>query len=124
MEKESLDIYVRGETVGVVDKKTGRNHRLKTLGMLESFTKVSDIIERSESINNEGSDKEEEVKYNRKPYKEKVKVKSNTYQPENSNDSKIEEISEVQKEINRRKEELEKSRKEKTPEEYSKTRNR
>jgi len=35
MEEEKLEIYTRGKTIGVIDKTTGRRHRLKTLGMQE-----------------------------------------------------------------------------------------
>lgn len=49
LEKEQLSIYVHGNTIGILDKVTERKHRLKTLGMLEEFHAVSDMIEKAET---------------------------------------------------------------------------
>jgi len=126
MEKEKLEIYVRGKTVGVLDKETGKKHKLKTLGLLDTFNEISDIVEKSETINDEVNDRKDEFKENRKPYNEKVKVKSNSYNTEHKSSYKDnkENISERQKEINRRKEELEEARKSEKTEDRKKTRNR
>lgn len=54
LEKEQLSIYVHGNTIGILDKITERKHRLKTLGMLEEFHAVSDMIEKAETGKEEG----------------------------------------------------------------------
>lgn len=51
LNKANLEFYLRGKTLGVKDLATKRNHRLKTLGMLDSFTKLSDRIELNEASN-------------------------------------------------------------------------
>jgi len=48
LSKEKLEVYVRGNTIGIVDTQTGRKHRLKSLGMLDEFNKISSIVEESE----------------------------------------------------------------------------
>jgi hypothetical protein len=49
LEAERLSIYVHGNTIGILDKDTERKHRLKTLGMLDEFNAVSQIIEKAET---------------------------------------------------------------------------
>lgn len=49
LEAERLEIYVHGNTIGILDKATERKHRLKTLGMLDEFNAVSQIIENAET---------------------------------------------------------------------------
>lgn len=120
IEKENLEIYVRGTTIGVVDKNTGRNHRLKTLGMLDDFNKISNIVEKSETVNQEKESRREELKENRKPYKEKVSIKRNYRATENNENL----LNEKDIEINKRKEKLSKSRNSSKIQEYSKTKNR
>lgn len=143
IEKENLEIYVRGKTVGVLDKETGRKHRLKTLGMLDDFNKISAIVEKSETLNHEQESRREEVSENRKPYKETVTIKRNpdTDKKSKSSDNdktddtrkenqkksekdKIPPLTEEEIEINRRKEELSQSRDSSNNNEYSKTKNR
>jgi hypothetical protein len=51
--KANLEFYVRGKTLGVKDLATDRNHRLKTLGMLDNFQALSDRIELDEAVNAE-----------------------------------------------------------------------
>jgi len=58
--KENLEVYVRGNTIGIVDKDTGRNHRLKSLGMLDEFNKISSIVEASESYKKQDDKKEQQ----------------------------------------------------------------
>ena len=48
MEREQLEIYVHGNTIGVVDKTTDRKHRLKTLGMWDEFNVISERLEEIE----------------------------------------------------------------------------
>jgi hypothetical protein len=135
IEKENLEIYVRGKTVGVVDKETGRKHRLKTLGMLEVFNEISNIVEKSNAIDNEQEFRKEELQENRKPYKEKVSIKNNAYtaekkQSSENNKPKAEKqeskvtLSKEEIEINKRREEVKKSRDDSIIQEYSKTKNR
>ncbi len=136
IEKENLEIYVRGKTIGVVDKNTGRNHRLKTLGMLDDFNKISNIVEKSETVNQEKESRREELKENRKPYKEKIRIKRNNSEFDNNEDKESESLdyskkqneekilSEKDIEINRRKDELLKSRESSIKQEYSKSKSR
>lgn len=49
LEAEKMSLYVRGKTIGVTDNNTGRNHRLKTLGLLDRFEQISQVIEQSET---------------------------------------------------------------------------
>lgn len=44
-----LELYVRGKTIGVKDIEHDRNHRLKTLGLLDEFMVMSDRIELDEA---------------------------------------------------------------------------
>ncbi|OMH28068.1 relaxase/mobilization nuclease domain-containing protein [Motiliproteus sp. MSK22-1] len=44
LSKQKLEIYIRGKNVGIKDTQTGRNHRLKTLGLLEQFQELSQAI--------------------------------------------------------------------------------
>lgn len=44
-----LELYVRGKTIGVKDTEHDRNHRLKTLGLLDAFMVMSDRIELDEA---------------------------------------------------------------------------
>lgn len=46
--KAGFELYHRGNTVGVTDTEHGRNHRLKTLGLLDAFNGLSDRIELAE----------------------------------------------------------------------------
>ncbi len=54
--KEKLEIYVRGNNIGVVDQDTGRKHRLKSLGMMDDFNKVSSIVEGNENPKQKNKD--------------------------------------------------------------------
>lgn len=45
LHKENIEIYVRGSTIGFRDLETGRNHRLKTLGLESEFQTMSRKIE-------------------------------------------------------------------------------
>ena len=49
MEREQLEIYVHGNTIGVLDKITDRKHRLKTLGMRDEFNVISERLEEIEN---------------------------------------------------------------------------
>ena len=62
LEKENLSIYVNGNTIGILDKATDRKHRLKTLGMLDEFNAISQVIEEAET-------KKEQVKAKPEDYK-------------------------------------------------------
>ena len=58
----------------VLDKENNRKHRLKTLGLLDDFNKMSDLLEKVES--KQETEKKTVHQENTKPYKEKVRVKS------------------------------------------------
>jgi len=84
--KENLEVYIRGNTIGIVDKDTGRKHRLKSLGLDDDFQKISNIVEgieknkeKVDDIMKKG-DKDEDKKQEYKVYKEKISVKSKTDQ--------------------------------------------
>lgn len=60
LEAEQLSIYVRGNTIGILDKATDRKHRLNTLGLLDEFHAVSKMIEEAETVKGEAkADKNE-----------------------------------------------------------------
>jgi hypothetical protein len=146
LSKEDLEIYVRGKTTGIVDKKTGRKHRLKTLGMLGDFEKMSHIIESGETLKTD----ENSFSENRTPYKENVRVKNNqytaegrenkshsssekesnhkTYKPdtkeENPSRKKSVPLTEDEIEIQKRKDILKKSRESEKDNDFNRTRNR
>lgn len=58
LEAERLEIYVHGNTIGILDKATERKHRLKTLGMLDEFNAVSQVIEKAETGQGRGDPKD------------------------------------------------------------------
>lgn len=37
LKQHNLSLYIRGETIGIEDEKTGRKYRLKTLGLFEKY---------------------------------------------------------------------------------------
>jgi len=53
LKEAGLEFYVRGKTMGIKDLITDRNHRLKTLGLLENFQGLSDRIELDEAATTE-----------------------------------------------------------------------
>lgn len=61
LEAERLEIYVHGNTIGILDKATERKHRLKTLGMLDEFNAVSQVIEKAETGQGRGDPKDASV---------------------------------------------------------------
>ena len=60
LQNENLSIYVNGNTIGILDKATQRKHRLKTLGMLDEFNAISQVIEESETKKEEAKAKPNE----------------------------------------------------------------
>jgi len=84
MEREQLEIYVHGNTIGVLDKITDRKHRLKTLGMRDEFNVIS---ERLEEIEN----RKAEVDYAKNEFsKEKVDTRKIYEAPKNENTTQSE----------------------------------
>lgn len=83
-----LAVYVRGNTVGIIDKITDRKHRLNTLGLLDEFQAVSKIIEQSEPAKEDGrTDKNEfaKEKIDTRQYRQSGETaKEPDVQPENS----------------------------------------
>ena len=45
MSEAKLEVYIRGKTIGIKDIRSGRNYRLKTLGLLDEFQAVSKRLE-------------------------------------------------------------------------------
>lgn len=39
-----LDLYIRGKTIGILDKVTGKKHRIKTLGLEDKFNQARELI--------------------------------------------------------------------------------
>ena len=63
LNEAGLEFYVRGKTLGVKDLAHDRNHRLKTLGLLDAFHSLSDRIELDETAKAEAKpDKQEKPK--------------------------------------------------------------
>lgn len=82
LEKENLSIYVNGNTIGILDKATQRKHRLKTLGMLDEFNAISQVIEESEA-------KKEDVKAPTNEFsKERIDTRAYHDQQKQYNESK------------------------------------
>ncbi|MCU7882546.1 MAG: relaxase/mobilization nuclease domain-containing protein [Candidatus Thiodiazotropha sp. (ex Lucinoma aequizonata)] len=71
LNQAGLEFYVRGKNMGVKDLATERNHRLKTLGLLENFQALSERIELDEAATAEqaraGSYKKNDNKPEPKP---------------------------------------------------------
>ena len=44
-DKADLDFYMRGKHPGVIDRETGRKHRIKSLGFIEQFKEIDRKIE-------------------------------------------------------------------------------
>jgi len=82
----NLEFYTRGKTVGVISK--GKKHRLKTLGVLEDYTKTVERLEKE--ANKEDISKEEKVASNQN----EVKIKSRREQMRELRKSKYKEAKE------------------------------
>lgn len=66
----NFELYVHGNTIGVTCKETKKNYRLKTLGLLNDFYKISPAIQEAEN-------RKEEIKKSREEsQKEKVDTRS------------------------------------------------
>lgn len=98
-----LEFYARGKTLGVKDLATDRNHRLKTLGVLDDFQAMSGRIELDEAANAQyrasGTDQaqEEDPKTGSPDAEETGKEKPETkaeQKADNKHDSSSEEKSE------------------------------
>jgi len=48
-DQAGLDFYIRGNTPGVKDRHTNRKHRLKTLGFLNEFNEIDNMIKQASS---------------------------------------------------------------------------
>ena len=80
-----FEIYIHGKTIGVTSKETGLNYRLKTLGLLDEFQKISSKIEEME-------DRKEDVKSNRNDFaKEKINTSYYREQEKQSGDEIVDE---------------------------------
>lgn len=112
MEREQLEIYVHGNTIGVLDKVTERKHRLKTLGLFDEFSVVSDMLENAEHRHTPQDYAKNEFskeKIDTRPAKEKPSAdqfKTESVKTDDSNKSKTE----VEQEIQKRKEEIKKAK--------------
>ena len=105
MEREQLEIYVHGNTIGVLDKITDRKHRLKTLGMRDEFNVIS---ERLEEIEN----RKAEVDYAKNEFsKERIDLKLTKETSDNYETTKPVDKNMSQDEIKKRRDEIIRSRK-------------
>ena len=111
-----FEVYVNGNTIGVTSSETGRNYRLKTLGLLDKFNTISGKIEEVEHRKEEikesrgGQDKTENVEPEKKQEEKPKQEKQTKHETEVKTEVKQEAINEVQAEIERRKQELKKQR--------------
>lgn len=122
--KEKLEVYVRGNTIGIVDKDTGRNHRLKSLGMLDEFNKISSLVEESENKKNQDDKKpkeedKENANENENHQEENIKEwKTSKEDKSHASDNK-EEANTKEEIIEKRKREMRQERAEKDRTEHS-----
>lgn len=104
-----MEFYARGNTLGVKNGETGRKHRLKTLGLLDAFHNLSERIELTEA-------EKPEEKSKQKPKQEQAQAKADKFDKSDNTASENkaetqEEISETEKAINSRKEQMDELRK-------------
>ncbi len=60
-----LEIYIRGQNIGVIDKEHNRKHRIKSLGLLEEFNAMSELFEAEQQQKTEKStQKQAETSHN------------------------------------------------------------
>lgn len=90
LEKENLSIYVNGNTIGILDKATERKHRLKTLGMLDEFNAISQVIEEAETKKEQGKAKPEDYKPNEFS-KERIDTRAYHDQKQQSDEKTVDE---------------------------------
>jgi hypothetical protein len=109
---KNFELYIHGNTIGVLCKETEKNYRLKTLGLLDDFYKISPRIQEIEN-------RKEEVKQHRNEfYKEKVNESKTENMKKNDQQEKYyyheqkkdHEYTEDELEIQRRKEEVRRAR--------------
>lgn len=67
-----FELYVHGNTIGVKSRETGLNYRLKTLGLLDEFYKISPQIQDVEN-------RKEEIKKSREEQFLKEKIDTRAY---------------------------------------------
>lgn len=84
MSNEKLEIYVRGNNIGVIDKETGRKHRLKSLGMMDDFNKVSAIVEGKEKPKQKNKDDNDKPGYNKTESQKDPNTKENDFESKQS----------------------------------------
>lgn len=78
---KNFELYIHGNTIGVICKETEKNYRLKTLGLLDEFYKISPKIQEVEN-------RKEEVKKSREDFK-KEKVDTRDYRSANMKDERV-----------------------------------
>jgi hypothetical protein len=68
MNDAQFEVYLRGKTIGILDKANNRKHRLKTLGVLDDFNTMSKRINLDEKTQNDHkkTDKKSEQKSEKK----------------------------------------------------------
>ena len=67
-----FELYIHGNTIGVKTKETGLNYRLKTLGLLDDFYKISPRIQEAEN-------RKEEMKRHRNNNFSREKIDTRNY---------------------------------------------
>lgn len=73
LDKHGFDFYIRGKNPGVLDRKSGRKYRLRTLGLIEQLEALDDAVAEKNQVAEPkvGSQKKEATQQER-PRQEKV----------------------------------------------------
>ena len=88
-----FEIYVHGNTIGIKSTETGKKYRLKTLGLLDEFNAVSQIIESAETQKQQTSQEAEKINIhtvNKAFSKERIDTRSFHQQQEKTSEPKAE----------------------------------
>ena len=88
--KEKIRVYVRGKTIGFLDERDNKKHRLKTLGLVDEFERMNKDINLEHERKEEENKKEHERKTEEKKQHEEHKNKQQAREQENSNFAKSE----------------------------------
>ena len=105
LEREQLEIYVHGNTIGILDKLTERKHRLKTLGLLDEFNIISSRLEEIEV-------RKSDIDYAKNDFsKERINLKSTKETSNNYESTQPVDKNQSQDEIQKRRDEIIRARK-------------
>ncbi|MCW8932052.1 MAG: relaxase/mobilization nuclease domain-containing protein [Gammaproteobacteria bacterium] len=93
LSESGYELYIRGKTIGVKKIETGKNYRLKTLGLLDKFEQLSEIIaptvdKNSQNNNNKKDESENKQEKAKTESKQKEQVNKDTNKTENTVNNK------------------------------------